>query len=61
MPSQHEKHRPVIGGIMIGVAFTRADNMLLQIDKGTLTGLAIREPDRKKVLVTSAHIVSVSG
>ena len=39
MPSQHEKHRPVIGGIMIGVAFTRAGNMLLQIDKGTLTGL----------------------
>ena len=35
--------------------------MLLQIEKGTLTGLAIREPDRKKVLVTSAHIVSVSG
>ena len=39
MPSQHEKHRPVIGGIMIGVAFTRADNMLLQIDKGNSDGV----------------------
>ena len=61
MPSQHEKHRPVIGGIIIGVAFTRAGNMLLQIDKGTLTGLATRNSDGKKVLVTRPHIVSVSG
>ena len=55
MPSQHEKHRPVIGGIMIGVAFTRADNMLLQIDKGTLTGLAAK--GSQKVFVINRHVI----
>ena len=58
MPSQHEKHRPVIGGIMIGVAFTRLGNMLLQQGKGTLTGVATRLSDNKTVLVTCLHLVS---
>ena len=61
MPSQHEKHRPVIGGIMISVAFTRLGNSLLQQGKGTLTGLATRDSDGKKVLVTNLHVASTNG
>ena len=55
MPSQHEKHRPVIGGIMVSVAYRRLGNSLLQQGKGTLTGLATK--GSQKVLVINRHVM----
>ena len=45
-------HRPLVAGIGISASSGA---------KGTLTGLATRNSDGKKVLVTNLHIVSTNG
>ena len=47
-------HRPLVAGIRIASGRTRQTGTLESITQGTLTGLATRNSDNKKVLVASS-------
>ena len=49
-------HRPLVSGILIRSGKTE-NNTLREIAAGTLTGLATRNSDGKKVLVTNLHVM----
>ena len=51
MGRAREKHRPLLSGIGI-----RSLTETGYLGVGTLTGLAIRHSDRKKMLVTCLHV-----
>ncbi len=52
-----EYHRPLVSGIGV-VSARRVNNQLQTITIGTLTGLATRNSDGKKMLVTNSHVMT---
>lgn len=52
MGKTDKEHRPLVSGILIRSGKTE-NNTLREIEFGTLTGLATRNSDGKKVLVTN--------
>ena len=50
-------HRPLVSGLRIASGKEVGDR-LQHIDAGTLTGLAIRSSDGKKMLVTNLHVMT---
>ncbi len=52
-------HRPLVSGIMV-ITAKQVENRIQNIGGGTLTGLATRNSDGKKMLVTNLHVMSGS-
>ena len=50
-------HRPLVSGIAV-LSGKTVENRIEIIETGTLTGLATRNSDNAKVLVTNLHVVS---
>ena len=59
MPNSNKDHRPLRSGLWIRGAKPNDSGGLDVIDRGTLTGLATRKSDNKKVLVTNRHGMAV--
>ncbi len=57
MGGPYTYHRPLVSGIGI-VSARRVNNQLQTITIGTLTGLATRNSDGKKMLVTNSHVMT---
>ena len=57
MGGTYTYHRPLVSGIGI-MSARRVNNQLQPITIGTLTGLATRNSDGKKMLVTNAHVMT---
>ena len=51
-------HRPLVSGIAV-LSGKTVENRIEIIETGTLTGLATRNLDGTKVLVTNLHVVSI--
>ena len=56
MGATNTHHRPLVSGIRI-VSAKMLGSTLQSISRGTLTGLATRNSDGKKVLVTNLHVM----
>ena len=56
MGRARDNHRPLVSGIRIKSRIGRHD--LQRVGAGTLTGLATRRADGKKVLVTNLHVMA---
>ena len=54
-----KQHRPLVSGILIRSGKI-VNNEPQEIEFGTLTGLATRDSDGKKVLVTNLHVMARS-
>ncbi len=52
-------HRPLVSGIMV-ISAKKVGKMIQNIGGGTLTGLATRNSDGKKMLVTNLHVMTSS-
>ena len=50
-------HRPLVSGIAV-LSGKTVENRIEIIGTGTLTGLATRDSDDKKVLVTNLHVMA---
>ena len=59
MADAEEFHRPLLGGIQVTSAEMVAGS-LVRKNSGTLTGLATRNSDGKKFLVTNLHVMEQS-
>ena len=57
MGAANTHHRPLVSGIRIASG-KEAGGQLQSIEAGTLTGLAIRNSDGKKFLVTNLHVMT---
>ena len=57
MGETNTEHRPLVSGIRIASG-KRVEGQLEPIEAGTLTGLAIRNSDGKKFLVTNLHVMT---
>ena len=53
-------HRPLVSGIRVVNVKRDEDERILSSGAGTLTGLATRDSDGKKVLVTNLHVITGS-
>ena len=58
MTERWKRHRPLLSGLRID-ALKNENGTYTKINGGTLTGLAIRNADNKKVLVTCHHVMAV--
>ena len=56
MGGTRDKHRPLLGGIQIKSGTGR--HSVRSVGAGTLTGLATRNSDGRKVLVTNLHVMA---
>lgn len=50
-----KRHRPLLSGLKIDALSKNDDGTYTRVNRGTLTGLATRKSDGKKVLVTCPH------
>ena len=55
MGATNTRHRPLVGGILVTSAVTVGDQLRVQ-GGGTLTGLATRNSDNKKVLASNLQV-----
>ena len=57
MVETNKSHRPLLSGIWVTSA-KMVDGVLKPIQSGTLTAVATRNSDNKKVLVTCKHVLT---
>ena len=61
MGSSKTKHRPVQAAIRISGGRTLDDGTIQELNWGTLTGVATRNSDKKRMLVTNLHVMPASA
>ncbi len=58
MTNTNKNHRPLVGGLWIRTGKPNDSGELDVLENGTLTGLATRKSNGKKVLVTCKHVMT---